>query len=202
MLFSIISADVKYIPWSLWKLELLDQLPTIENSKKEVDLIYGGSFRSGKRVKKMLEYFFNKDKISVELYGNISLDQFDKYTFTTAPKFLNKIPVEEVIAKNNSGIATLIIGDKHYNDSTITLRVWESLLSDALVFMDHEFNTSHNILKNDWLYVKSGIELEQKILMLKNDINLYNKLKDEQYQLIKTYYTNHELLNTLINIFN
>lgn len=205
--------DIIYVPFAKWKVELLDpncNLPIKENGIslffdpgiiKSCDLIYGGSFRSGKRVHKMLEYFFNRD-ISVNLYGNIKLDQFSNYFYDKAPNFLGKVPLDQVVYSNNSGLATIIIGDNNYNNSTVTLRVYESLLSDAIVFIDNDFDTAHQILNNDWLYVKSGEELEQKINYLKSNKDFYEACKINQHNLVRSLIANKELTKILYNIFN
>ena len=189
------------MPWASWKLELLDEIQPIKKVNKQYDLIYGGSFRSGRRAKKMLEYFFNRKNINVAMFGSIKLDQFSKYKYDCAPNFIKKVPVEKVVELNNSSIATLIIGDNSYNNTTITLRVWESLLSDAIVFIDNDFDPQHNILKEDWYYVSSGDELESKILELKENGELYLDKKLEQNNILQEYIDKKELTNKLKDIF-
>lgn len=191
--------DILYVPWALWKIEL-ETNNNYYNVEKTADLIYGGSFRAGKRVNKMLDYFFNKENISVELYGNISLSQFNKYEYNLAPKFTGKILTDAVVEKNSSGLATIIIGDRNYNNNTVTLRFYESLMSDAIVFIDNDFDTEHKLLTDDWLYVNSGDELEEKILKLKNNPNLLNALITNQHKLVQSLLQEKTLHNCLKEI--
>ena len=176
-----IDCTAYYIPFAYWYASYVDDdqkklfSPGLFDEK--IDLIYGGSFRSGRRQKKMEEYFFNHSDINVELYGNIKRSQFDG-TYTSEPKFGSKVGPKEVIGKNSSALATVIIGDGNYNDNTITLRAIEALASDCLMFIDHDFDPRHEILSGiDYLYVHSGKELENKIKEIKNNPSLYNDLK-------------------------
>ena len=182
-----IDCKVYYLPLSYWYLQvyeddMIESLDTF-NVKNKVDLIYGGSFRAGNRLKKMEDYFFNRN-INVELYGNIKRSQF-KGSYSTEPTFTGKVEPWNVIRKNSSSLATLIIGDKSYNDNTVTLRVIESLASNSLMFIDNDFDTKHEILNDlfgelEFCYVKNGDELEEKINTLKNNPRQLLELKSLQ----------------------
>lgn len=171
-----IDCKVYYLPLAYWYLDsyekdMSESLDTFLTEKK-VDLIYGGSFRAGNRLKKMEDYFFNKN-YNVELYGNIRRSQF-KGKYEKEPTFTGKVEPWNVIRKNNTSLATLIIGDKDYNNNTITLRVIESLASNSVMFIDNDFDKDHLILKSlfgelEFCYVNNGEELEEKIEILKNN---------------------------------
>ena len=142
---------------------------------KNVDLIYGGSFRSGNRKDKMLEYFFDTD-YSTEMFGNIKEKQF-KVEDKKPPHFSGKVKMDEVINKNSEGYASLILGDKNYNNNMLTLRVWEVLLSDSVILIDEDFDPEHLIMKNDWYYVNNKQDVSQRLKDIKQ-----NKEKYLQYQ--------------------
>lgn len=179
--------EIYYVPLALWYLSQYEEYQS-ENintfNNHTTDLIYGGSFRAGNRLNKMVDYFFNRN-IDVKLYGNIKLSQFKK-DYGKAPEFEKKVEPWNVMRKNGEGLATIIIGDKNYNNNTITLRVIESLLSDCICFIDEDFDTNRKILENDdkndysFFYVKDGKELENKIRMIKNGTLNYNALKEIQ----------------------
>ena len=61
----------------------------------------------------MEDYFFNRT-IDIELYGNIRRSQF-KGKYYVEPKFTGKVEPWNVIRKNSTGIATIIIGDNKIN---------------------------------------------------------------------------------------
>lgn len=174
--------DFVYIPLQYWSFDYQSNfIPT--NIEKTVDLIYGGSYRAGNRREKMLRYFFNKENISVEMYGNINVDQFkitDKDNITKLPTFTKKVLPNEVLAKNSTGLATVLLGDKNYNDNTMTPRFIEALMSKVICFIDEEFDPSHSLLVDDYFYINSGEELENKILEIKNNKELYYKLLNAQ----------------------
>jgi len=122
----------------------------------EYDLIYGGSFRSGRREQKFLDFFFNKD-ISVAVYGSMKPQQFKKLNSSDVqPTWLGRVACTDVVNTNAKGIATIIVGEKYYNNNTITLRIYESMLANCVVFIDEEFDTKHEILKDDFHYVRNG----------------------------------------------
>lgn len=189
--------DIIFVPWALWKLELpLDDFTASQILLRTTDLIYGGSFRSGKRLQKMLDYFFNKN-IVVELFGNLEKSNFKDSLVQKYPIFSGKVPANMVISKNSEALATIVIGDQNYNNNTVTLRVYESLLSDAIVFIDNDFDTEHKILNDDFLYVNSGKELEEKILLLKSDNSLRNKYLQNQKQLAEDLRSKQILSNQI-----
>ena len=58
------------------------KIQPVQNNNRPVDLIYGGSFRGGKREKKLIDYYFLQNNLNVELYGTIRLDQFKEPAFS------------------------------------------------------------------------------------------------------------------------
>lgn len=177
--------NIVYVPLNEWGAFLLQ--PVYE-SERPIDLIYGGNFRSGRREKKFIDYFFNKD-ISVEMYGNIRESQF-KLPYTKAPTFAKKVPADEVVKYNSRALATLILGDSNYNNNIVTLRFIEALMSNCICFIDNDFDKVHSLLPDEF-YVNNGLELEAKVKKLKTDSTYYNFLINQQRQVLQNIIQNN-----------
>ena len=171
------NVSFKYFPFNEWIL-YSDLVPGNIKNTSECDLTYGGSFRGGNRAEKMVNYFFNKEKISVDLFGTVRLDQFPEELIKDkkAPNFLGKQQMSKVLEVGARGIASIIFGDTNYNNNLITLRVFESILSGSVTFIDNDFDVNHQIFDEEFMYVKNGEELEDKIVQLKNDPLLREKM--------------------------
>lgn len=189
-------ADYIYVPFEEW---LVNLNPTIvDQTDRPIDLIYGGSFRSGRREKKFVDYFFNRPSLTTVIYGNMKLSQFkDSDSFEVTPEFLGKVSNDEVIGMNSKSIATILMGDKNYNNNIVTLRYYEALLSGTICFIDESFDTNHVLMPMcDYFYVKNGDELEDKIFDIKYDTNT------KRYSLLLEYQNNkiRETLNNRLSI--
>ena len=189
--------DIIYVPWHYWKLYSDDVLAVRELSKNKVDLIYGGSFRSGRREKKFVDYFFDKD-INIEIYGNMKLSQFKNVKDKKPPIFTDKIENTKILEKNETSLSTIILGDKNYNNNIVTLRYIEALMSQTICFIDNDFDTSHNLMPDNF-YVKNGKELEEKIIRLKQNAEEYNNMiYTQNIKLLKIL--SYDLPSEVINI--
>lgn len=176
--------EYEYFPLEQYKIHD-DTFEFSSPEEKTVDLIYGGSFRGGQREAKMVEFLFDTG-LNVEFFGTAKATQFKspKFHWEVPPEFTGKIPMDQVSEKNSSGIATLIIGDKNYNDNFITLRVWETLASDAVVLIDEEFDTKHRIIQDDRFYVKNRAELIERIEELKSNDELRREMISIQHKVV------------------
>ena len=130
--------------------------------------------------------------MKVELFGLIKETDFDKKRIynLSKPTFNEKVTdCTKLIEKNSTGFATIIVGDKNYNDNMVTLRVGESLLANCVTFIDNDFDTKHTIYPDfNFFYIKSGgRELEYKIKKLKEDKELYQKVLAIQHHLVQKY---------------
>ena len=176
--------DIKYVPFNEWVLSTNN---FVENTG-DVDLIMGTSFRGGRRKQKYLDYFFGRKDITVELYGKIKENHFKNINVgLSKPIFTQELKDDtKVIEKNATGFATIIIGDKNYNNNIITLRFAESLLANCVTFIDNDFDTKHKIYPNyDFFYVKNGEELEKKIKLLKANPQCYKKVLEIQHNKVE-----------------
>lgn len=176
--------DIRYVPINEW---VLHTNTYVENSGK-VDLILGTSNRGGKRRKKYTDYFFGRENIITEFYGLIKKSDFKKSEIQdlNEPIFSSKLDdCTKIIEKNSTGFATVIVGDPNYNNNMITLRLGESLLANCVTFIDEDFDKAHTIYPCNFMYVNSGKELELKILTLKENPDLYNKVINLQHELVE-----------------
>lgn len=158
--------EVRYLPLANHNLVKEE----VENIG-EYDLVYLGSYRAGSRHKKMLDYFFNRD---LKILTTLPLDKFE---YEKAPEVTNKISPEKILETNAKGLCTIILPETHYNDNVITLRILEGLLSNQIIFIDEKFDSKKTIFDDDFLYVKNGDELEERIKLLKEDKELFERLK-------------------------
>lgn len=176
-----------YVPFNEW---IFHTNGFVKNTA-EVDLILGTSNRGGRRRLKYTDYFFGRDDLKVEFFGSISEKDFrpDEIKGLAKPIFTPRLDdCRKMIEKNATGFATVIIGDKNYNNSMVTLRVGESLLANCVTFIDEDFDTKHTIYPDcEFLYVTSGRELEFKIKMLKDNHELHKRVLDIQHELVQKY---------------
>lgn len=148
---------------------------------KTVDLSYGGTFRSGRREKKLIEFYFGlPEDISVEVFGKIKITDFNekKVTGLRPPKFLPPVDYNNMIQKMSSSKTHIAIGDNQYPDfEMISQRVYESIMAGTLLFIDNEFDKNKRIFGNN-------IELSN--LLYINDRNQFTdrfkSLSDSDYE--------------------
>lgn len=176
---------INYVPINEWILHS-KSVNFVENTG-DVDLILGTSFRNGRRTQKYTDYFLNRKNINVELFGSIKESHFKNTKVKDNVKFTPKLKdVSKVIEKNSTGLATVITGDKNYNDNIITLRVGESWLGNVVTFIDQEFDSKCTIYPGQpFFYVKNGDELEKKILILKERPEYRKRMLEIQHQKVE-----------------
>lgn len=122
----------------------------------------------------------------MSFFGTAREKQFKnpKYPWTKAPVFTGKIPMNMVSEKNSQAIVALIIGDKNYNDNFITLRVWETMASDAVMLIDEEFDTKHRIINDARFYVNNRAELIDRVNELKRSDALRKEMLSIQHDIL------------------
>lgn len=153
------------------------------------DLIYGGTFRSGNREAKMVEYLFDTG-LDVEFFGSVKADQFknEDHPWKEPPAFPGKVDSREMVQRNSTAYATIVIGDKTYDNNQITPRVWEALASSAVSFFDKSFDPDMKIMEgNEFFYVENRKELVDKINLIKADDTYRQELLDYQHKILKKY---------------
>lgn len=171
--------EIRFVDFGTWLLKNFED--RMVNNTAEYDLIYGGSFRGGRREEKFKDFFFNKNNISVGVYGSMKASQFKTLTDNdTQPTWLGRVNSTEVIKTNAKGLATVVVGEKNYNNNIETIRLYEAMLAGCVVFIDDSFDNKHVILEDDFHYVKSGKELEEKIMAIKANPELHKACLDRQ----------------------
>lgn len=207
--------DTKMIAADLKKNEIIpskiihfpfEQFPCLNeslpfNPTPEVDLSYGGTMRGGKRAKKMVKFYFgHPEEISVEMFGKIEWEDFDKlankdpmYSVAThygKPKFTGPVKYDDMLPKMNKAMAHCVIGDPYYEKiNDMPQRTYESIQSSVVTFIDADMDKLRRVYGADktladFLYVKDRAELSEKILLLKSDIDLRKQIIQDQFNAI------------------
>jgi hypothetical protein len=171
---------------------LNEQLPF--NPTPKVDLSYGGTMRGGKRIKKMVKFYFgHPSDISVEMFGKIDSEDFDKLKGTPGlppgtrePTFTGAVRYDEMLPKMNEAMAHCVIGDPWYEDiNDMAQRAYESIWSNVVTFIDIDLDQLRRVYGADpqladFLYVSTRQELSEKIQLLKTDIELRRHIVEAQ----------------------
>lgn len=81
---------------------------------------------------------------------------------------------------NNKAISTIITGDNLHNGNIITARFYESMLLNCVAFIWHTYDSEKKFVQNqelkDFIYVSSVGELHDKILQVKQNKDLFNRI--------------------------
>jgi len=151
------------------------QTPLSINPMPLTDLSYGGTFRGGRRAGKMLKFYFGySEDIEVEIFGKIKREDFDLVT-PRPPTFSGPVKYEQMMGKMNKSLAHVVIGDKLYEDTDdVPQRLAESVWSQVVTFVDHDMDRARRIFGkdkylNELLYVTDNVDVEAKIMILKDD---------------------------------
>jgi hypothetical protein len=145
---------------------------------RSVDISYGGTFRSGRREKKLIDFYFGyPEDISVEVFGKIKLDDFNpkKIEGLNPPKFTGAVDYSKMIPKMADAKYHIAIGDNQYPDfEMISQRVYEAIMAGTFVFIDKEFDKNKRIFGNnsylsDLCYVSNRDEVIQKIRSMRDE---------------------------------
>jgi hypothetical protein len=173
--------NIVHFPFEKFPLYTLEEIPKSENP--EWDILYGGTFRGGKREEDMIKFFFGiDDNISIEMFGKIKPSQFKKNTNKLSePKFGSSVKYQDFNKKMNKGLATVIIGDKIYKQlDNMAQRAYESIMCNNIVFIDSSYDKNFKVFSNENLqkfnYISNRKDLEKRIYLLKNKSGLREKI--------------------------
>jgi len=167
-----------FFDFSTWILQFEDFV----NNSNSYDLIYGGSSRKGARDLAFEEYFL-LNGVNTCLFGSINEKAFN--TTNNLPFFMGRVPALDVIKTNSKGFSTIILPEKHYNNNTITLRIYESILANCVVFIDRKFDSNKFINLHDICYIDDGKEFINNLELLKNNKKLLEEVFNKQKQFIE-----------------
>lgn len=193
----VIPDSIHHFPFEKFPC-LNTQLPF--NKNPEVDLSYGGTMRGGKRAKKMLKFYFgHPEDISVEMFGKIDFDDFQKiftekkmpgFKFLRQPAFTGPVRYDEMLPKMNRAMAHCVIGDPFYEQiNDMAQRAYESIWSNVVTFIDTDLDKIRRVYGADkqladFLYVSTREELSEKIQLLKKDPATRKEIVDAQIKVI------------------
>lgn len=152
------------------------------------DLSYGGTFRGGRREKKMIKFYFgHPETISIEMFGKIKSSDFDPELIKdlSQPKFNGVVRYDEFTHKMNSSLSTCVIGDPKYEKlNDVPQRVYECIWSNVVTFIDADMDKARRVYGkselSDFLYVNSREQLSERIAILKTMPEFHKHILEEQ----------------------
>lgn len=142
----------------------------------EYDLMYGGTFRSGRRQQDMIKFYFGyPDDIKVKMFGKIKKDDFKKNKYNLRyPEFGKSVSYDNFNDEMSKSLSTVIISDPLYKElDDIAQRVHEGILTGNIVFIDESADRNKivfgkNPVLSKFSYVKNREDVEKRIRMLNN----------------------------------
>lgn len=183
------------------------------NETPEYDLGYGGTLRGGRRMKKIVKYYFNysdSDNIKIHLYGKLndpkllSLAEKTYGTNINMPEFsgtCNFIDNGKVL---NKSLATVVIGDEIFErTSTVQQRAYQAMCANVITFIDNDLDKAHNIyghdeFLNNFMYVLNKEDVVKRINDLKSNPELRKTILYKQHCIIN--FNINEWVNDLASI--
>ncbi len=163
-----------------------DTVFDIPLSEKEYGILYGGTFRGGKRQDDMIKFYFNQN---ATMFGNIKMSNFSEkkiekagFTLDDAPKFEKAVKYNLFNEKMSKAVATVIIGDKYYKTvDDLAQRIYEAINAGVICFIDEDYDKTKRVFSNPvlrkFLYVKDGEDLRAKMAKI-------DTMTDKQYKTI------------------
>ena len=145
------------------------------NENPKYDLLYGGTFRNGRREEDMIKFYFGYDKFNVTMFGKIDSTNFTKNKENLSyPNFEKSVDYKNFKNKMNESIATVIIGDKIYKkQNDLAQRIYECVLSNTVVLIDSSYDYEKRVFKDPFLqefcYVDSREDVEHRLSLLKDN---------------------------------
>jgi hypothetical protein len=171
------------------------------NSYKDIDILYGGAFRQGRREKDMIKYYFGyPDDIDIRMFGKVKISDFKTkhYSNLRPPVFEAPVKYTDFLLKMSTSKSTIIIGDLLYKKlEMLTLRIYESIQAGVITFIDSDFDKNHLVYNNkvlqDICYVNSREDIIDRIKYIKSNSAIMRdiiKMQREDTLLNKNDYAN------------
>ena len=171
--------DVEAFHYPMYMFPMLN--PRISETLIEPiwDISYGGTFRTGKREKKLIDFYFGyPEDIKVNIFGKIKIDDFEPKNIKGLfpPMFTGAIPYDDMLPKMSESKCHIVIGDLKYPDfEMISQRAYESIQAGCVTFVDSDFDRKRRIFGAnkelaDFLYVRNRREVLDKLLCFNNSI--------------------------------
>lgn len=159
---------VRHFPFE--KFVLLNQRYSgpVRLSDCQYDLMYGGSYRFGRRADDMIRFYFGHNELSACMFGHITLDRFDPAAVEglTPPVFEDQVPYNEFGKNMRRSVATVTIADPLYIELyDFNQRIYETILAGNVVFFDKRIDPDGLLIKDEnlrkTLYVESREDVER-----------------------------------------
>lgn len=182
----------KVIHYPFEKFPLLTLSELQFNEMPKYDLLYGGTFRNGRREDDMVKFYFGyPDGYAVEMFGNIDINNFNekKVAELKPPMFGKAVKYDEFPNKMLESKATVIIGDKLYKEvDDLAQRIYESIMIGNVTLIDASYDYTKRVFKNPELrrfnYVYSRRDVEDRLDKL-DDIEFRKHIVDLQREDVK-----------------
>ena len=169
--------------------------PLAINPNPVWDLSYGGTMRGGRRVKKMVKYYYGYPAdIRVEMFGKIDPDIMQQVATKMGvtgnpPVYSKSVDFSRYMKKVNESMCHVVIGDQWYEGNDMPQRCYQSIWGNVVTFIDIELDPNERIFgKSDMCrkfnYVSSRIDVEKRIRALKNNPSMRILILKEQFKCI------------------
>lgn len=184
-------AECRHFPFE--KFPMLEEPLEFKSLKdREYDLLYGGTFRSGRRQDDMIKYYFDYDS-GVTMFGKIKAKDFSekKVGNLKHPDYEGAVNYQDFNEKMSTAIGTVIIGDNYYKETNdLAQRIYESILSGVVTFIDADYDREKRVYTDpklrDLLYVKNRDEVKERLDIIKQMSETeFLELLNTQYEDVK-----------------
>ena len=166
--------NVIHYPFEQFPLLTTDSLDFNENPT--YDLLYGGTFRGGKRELDMIKFYFGIYDLNVTMFGKIEAKHFkpDLVNNLKHPNYEKSVPYDQFTNKMNEARATVIIGDKLYKElDDLAQRIYESINAGNIILIDASYDHNKLVFRNEELrkfnYVNSKDDVVYRLIKLQDD---------------------------------
>ncbi len=198
-------ADVIHFPFE--KFPCLDN-PLSMNDKPNYDLIYGGTMRGNRRIKKMVKYYFGySDSINVEMFGKINSEDLlniaSKNGNPRPPIYGKSVDAKDYMEKSNDTYTHVVIGDEWYEGRDMPQRCYQSIWASVITLIDIELDPTkrvfgHSDICQKFNYVSNREDVEKRIKAIKSNPSMRKQIIEEQFKAVN--FNDKEYSKELVNI--
>ena len=178
--------DCVHFPFEMFPLISSKKLSF--NEQPIYDLLYGGTFRNGRREDDMIKFYFDNKIFNVCMFGKISEKNFNKNKIIglKCPKFEQSVSYNYFNNKMNQSKATVIIGDKLYKElDDLAQRIYECINAGVVTLIDSSYDKYKRVFANyelrDFCYVNDRNDVINRLARL-NDISFRKHIVELQWQ--------------------
>jgi len=144
------------------------------------DLAFGGYTRNTHKRKK-IEHYYNDPRFRNLLFGNL------RGVKAPNAKLRAKCSYRAFVETMMYSKATVIIGDEYYNDNFFTLRMYEALLADNIIFIDKELDPRYEFYNKNYFYEYYKEFYVKNSNDIKINGRMYRRFTDFKKDIFKKY---------------